>query len=116
MVYWGRTGAGKTRSVYDNLPSLDSLFVYAGSGWFDGYDGQPIVLFDDFGGHEFKISYLLKLLDRYPIRVPVKGGFVHWAPQEIYITSNIDPHNWYSNANPEHVRALLRRITLIHEF
>jgi len=111
IVYWGSTGTGKTRAVYDNLSSRDDVYVHPGGGWFDGYDGQPVALFDDFGGSEFKLSYLLKLLDRYPMRVPIKGGFVAWAPREIYITSNINPDLWFANANPEHVRALMRRIT-----
>lgn len=116
VVYWGRTGAGKTRAVYDNLPSMEDIYVHPGGPWFDGYDGQPIALFDDFCGSEFKISYLLKLLDRYPMKVPIKGGFVNWAPREIYITSNMNPHDWYSNANSEHVAAMFRRITNKVEF
>lgn len=116
IVYWGLTGTGKTRSIYDNLPNLESLFLYPGSGWFDGYYGQPICLFDDFSGSEFKIAYLLKLLDRYPIKVPIKGSFVHWYPSEIYITSNLDPRHWYRGAHPEHVEALFRRFTNIIHF
>lgn len=79
--------------------------------WFDGYEGQENVLFDDFHGGVFKLPYLLKLLDRYPMRVPVKGGFVQWKPRRIFITSNIDPDLWFSNANREHVAALNRRFT-----
>lgn len=114
IVYWGRTGAGKTRAVHDNI-TTDDLWIYPGNGWFDGYDAHPVVLFDDFSGSEVKISYLLKLLDRYDFRVPVKGGFVKWVPQEIYITSNLDPDSWYPNAHLEHNRALKRRFTnLVH--
>lgn len=116
VVYWGRTGAGKTRAVYDNLPSPESLYVHPGGPWFDGYDAQPIALFDDFSGSEFKLAYLLKLLDRYPMRVPVKGGFVSWAPREIYLTSNKDPATWFPNAHPEHVQALFRRFTNVVRF
>lgn len=116
VVYWGRTGSGKTSSVYQNLPDSSSLYVHPGGQWFDGYDQHPIVLFDDFSGSCFKISYLLKLLDRYPMQVPVKGGFVSWCPHEIYITSNLDPHSWYSGAHDEHVAALLRRFTNIVKF
>lgn len=111
IVYHGRTGSGKTRAVMDNLPSPDDIWIYSGDGWFDGYDGQPIVLFDDFSGSEFKISYLLRLLDRYPMQVKVKGGFVNFNPQEIYITSNLAPQAWYPNAHQEHVAAMFRRIT-----
>lgn len=111
VVYWGATGTGKTRAVWEHAASPEDIWVYPGNGWFDGYDGQPIVLFDDFSGSEFKIQYLLKLLDRYPMQVPIKGDFVNWAPREIFITSNKDPNDWYANALPEHVRALFRRFT-----
>lgn len=111
VVYHGKTGAGKTRAVYDNLPAAEELYVHPGGPWFDGYDQQPIVLFDDYAGSEFKLQYLLKLLDRYPMQVPVKGGFVSFVPREVYITSNLHPEDWYRNANPEHVQAMLRRIT-----
>lgn len=116
VIYWGRTGAGKTRAVIDNSADIDDIYIHPGGPWFDGYDGQDIVLFDDFSGSEFKISYLLKLLDRYPMRVPVKGGFVQWTPREIYITSNKDPLLWYSGALNEHQNALIRRVTNCVEF
>lgn len=111
VVYWGRTGAGKTRAVYDNLADPEDIYVHSGGQWFDGYEGQPIVLFDDFGGSEFKLTYLLKLLDRYPMQVPVKGGFVSWTPHEIYLTSNRGPLLWFPNAHDEHVAAMERRFT-----
>lgn len=113
VVYWGRTGSGKTKAVFDNATDL---WIYPGGGWFDGYDGEKQVLFDDFSGAEFKLPYLLKLLDRYPMQVPIKGDFISWLPQEIYITSNINPRNWFPNAHMEHVDALFRRITNIVEF
>lgn len=116
VVYHGPTGSGKTRSVMDNLPTPDHLWTYSGDGWFDGYDGQPIVLFDDFSGSEFKISFLLRLLDRYPMQVRIKGGFTNWCPKEIYITSNLDPNTWYPNAHNEHVNALFRRFTFVYKF
>lgn len=113
IVYYGPTGTGKTRAVVDNSTNL---YIHPGGPWFDGYYGQPQVLFDDFGGSEFKLTYLLKLLDRYPMRVPVKGGFVQWVPREIYITSNQDPKFWFANAHPEHVRALFRRFSFVFRF
>lgn len=113
IVYWGNTGLGKTRSVIENATDL---WIYPGSGWFDGYDGHAQALFDDFSGGEFKINYLLKLLDRYPMQVPIKGNFANWAPHEIYLTSNINPRHWFPNAHPEHVEALFRRLDFIYKF
>lgn len=115
IVHWGRTGTGKTRSVFEFI-SRESIYIHPGENWFDGYNGQPVVLFDDFNGSEFKLSYLLKLLDRYPMRVPVKGDYVNWIPKHIFITSNKSPDEWYPCAYEEHKNALMRRITLIKEF
>lgn len=117
FVYWGPTGTGKTSKVWNDNPPADIWAYSAESGcWFDGYDGQSIVLFDEFHGGIFRLPYLLKLLDAFPMQVPVKGGFVNWVPKKIFITSNIDPVSWFPNANSEHVRALMRRVTNIIHF
>jgi len=115
IVLWGRTGTGKTRKVFDAHESKD-IYVHPGDAWFNGYEGQDIVLFDDYSGSEFKLSYLLKLLDRYKMKVPVKGGYVQWKPRTIYITSNKDPADWYRNALEEHRNAMFRRIKTIEYF
>ena len=107
--FWGKTGSGKTRRVWE-FTDESKLYVHPGDRWFDGYDRQPAVLFDDFDGGWFKITYLLKLLDRYqPMSVPVKGGFTWWMPDTIYFTSNHHPREWYKGASQQHQDALLRR-------
>jgi hypothetical protein len=105
---WGKTGTGKTRRVWQ-YANIDMLWVHPGDRWFDGYDGQPAVLFDDFDGSWFKITYLLKLIDRYAFTVPIKGAYVNWVPKVIYFTSNLHPKEWYPNAKQDHVDALIRR-------
>lgn len=115
IVYWGKTGTGKTKQVY-TFHSLDEVYKHTGERWFDGYTGQPVVLFDDFTGAVFPLSYLLQLMDRYPMRVPIKGGFVEWIPKIIYFTSNINPEDWYQGAIQEHRNALKRRISVTTEF
>lgn len=99
IVLWGKTGTGKTRWVY-HMAGDREVYVYAGtdsnSTWFDGYKGHELVLFDDFrGATTIKFDLLLRLLDRYPLRVPIKGGFVEWCPRKVYITSNTPPDRWY---------------------
>lgn len=116
-VFWGLTGTGKTRKVHDTISSNgQELYIHPGGSWFDGYDGEDNVLFDDYSGSCFALPYLLKLLDRYPMQVPIKGAFVNWKPRTIYITSNLDPRLWYPNAHQEHKNALTRRITEIHHY
>lgn len=115
VVYWGATGTGKTRKVWESH-SRDSIYVHTGERWFDGYAGHEVALFDDFDGSAFKLTYFLRLLDRYPMTVPIKGDYVQWNPKIIYITSNRDPAEWYSGASEEHQAALARRLTHVELF
>lgn len=64
-----------------------------------------------------KINELLKLIDRYPHRLELKGGFRQMLSKKIYITSIMHPKDIY-NLSEEHVKQLLRRIDkiiLIHK-
>jgi len=116
ICYWGNTGLGKTRSVWDNARSIDDIWVYPGKSWFDGYDDHPIALFDEFRGSSMELHMLLQILDRYPIKVRVKGSHANWNPEEIYLTSNIHPIDWYPNVDQPSRDALMRRFTNIYHF
>ncbi len=108
-VIWGETGIGKTRRAVE-LCEDNEYYKKPPGQWFDGYDGETHVLFDDFYGGEMKPSMFLQVTDRYPMRVPYKGGFRNWSPKVIYITSNVSPNDWWSSANlPESVRQAIRR-------
>lgn len=94
-VYVGPTGCGKTSSAVEEFPDI---WFKPDGAWFDGYNGERNVIFDDFrGGRDCGITFafLLRLLDRYRMAVPVKGAFVNWAPHLIIITSNCEPRSWY---------------------
>jgi len=43
--------------------------------WWDGYEQQECVVFDDMRKDTFKFHELLRLFDRYPLRIQVKGGY-----------------------------------------
>lgn len=90
---------------------MDSTFWSPGDfQWFDGYNEQPIVIIDDYRG-EYPVPMFLKLLDRYPMQVPIKGGFVNWSPKKIYITSNVEPRHWYNEVDGRSLAAISRRFT-----
>lgn len=107
QVYWGRTGTGKTRKSHELC--LSEPWTPGDFQWFDGYSNHEYVIIDDYRG-EYPLQMLLKLLDRYPMQVPVKGGFVNWAPRKVFITSNLDPKSWYPVADYLSQQALLRRL------
>ncbi|UYD39149.1 MAG: replication associated protein [Wigfec virus K19_443] len=117
IIRWGSSGTGKTRFAYETYSSDPNGFYrapapYKGSYWFDGYQQESTVLFDDYGGDcLYPLPLMLQLLDGYGMLVPIKGGFVPWKPNRIVITSNIDPDLWYLAQNNEQVEALKRRFT-----
>lgn len=86
------------------------------SRWFDGYDGHPVLLLDDFSGASSKmsLSYTLQLLDRYPITVEVKGDSVPLLATKIFITTNNHPSTWYKWTNRRiQYAALARRVHFV---
>lgn len=108
---YGPTGVGKTRHVVSNEPSL--WISGENLRWFNGYDNQEAVLFDDFRGDFCTFHWLLRLLDRYPVRVEVKGGTREFRPKRIYVTCPYHPRDIYPTV--EDKEQLLRRIThIIH--
>lgn len=112
VVVWGETGTGKSTFCWDQAAGR-STFVPGDFQWFDGYHGQDIVILDDYRG-EYPIAFMLRLLDRFPMQVPIKGGFTSWSPRKVYITSNVAPQYWYPDVDGPTLRAFLRRIETIH--
>lgn len=114
----GPTMTGKSRWAYENYPDCWTTPL-GGGNWYPGYDQEKAVLLDDFGGASSHISVvdLLRLLDRYSVKVPTKGGFCWWCPEVIVITTNIHPTRWYDwSARAESYAALRRRFSKVYEF
>lgn len=111
-VYYGLPGSGKTRrAVYESdhgvIVSADKDRI-----WFDHYQPGRDIIIDEFDG-EIPINQLKRLLDVYPVELPVKGSHVPRDSRRIFITSNTDPINWYPTAEPVHRNALFRRFTSV---
>jgi len=120
-VIWlhGPTGAGKTREAVNFAEKHFGQFNFwissGGLRWFDGYDGHKVAIFDDFRPkHVSHFSFLLRLLDRYPVQVEIKGAFIQWVPHYIFITAPGDARETWSYSTPENLAQLERRIT--HSF
>jgi len=112
IVYYGDTGVGKTHRVHEEAgEDLYSPIVTKDKVWFDNYDGERSILFDDYNG-EITLTYFLRILDKYPLAVEVKGGTAWARWEKVYITSNLHPTEWYPLARGVHERALLRRLKI----
>lgn len=125
-IFWiyGPTGCGKSRFVYDLAMAIakDSNNIWSTSSdlkWFDGYDGQKVAIFDDFRPKEVSFSFLLRVLDRYPLQVPIKGSYTNWNPEYIFITAPHEPEKLFeyrATYRAEDIQQLNRRISQVFNF
>lgn len=115
---YGQTGSGKTYFIQTQEHEGGLWSSKNGLQWFDGYCGQSSVLFDDFRRTcaGFELSWLLRLLDVYPLSVPTKGGFTNWTPNKIFITCPYHFDQELNNLAPSEFAQLKRRITVVVEF
>lgn len=120
IIYYGKSQTGKTYDVYiTDCNKPESVYPLPPPRnandqiWFDGYDNEPILLIDDFNPEHFPATFMIRLLDGYPLRVPVKGGFKQFTSSTIYITSNYSPSLWTQSMDfnsEEHGQALINRL------
>jgi len=107
----GGTGTGKSRIAMLLSAFLGQESTYWAPPdlkWMDGYSGQPLVIIDEFRGG-VPPSRILRLVDRYPLQVEIKGGFAQWKPHLVIFTSNLGMKSCF----PEDlatVEAIQRRI------
>jgi predicted ATPase len=95
-VWYGEAGSGKTwlakHLFRDCYHLLDRNHL-----WMKGYNGQEVLIFDDFH-EESSLDKLLSLIDdSQPWKV-------------VIIISNISPEAWYRDAPEEQRQALLSRV------
>lgn len=114
LVYWlyGGTGLNKTRTAIEH--DSDGWISMENAQWFEGYDANHTMIIDDFRESWCPFVRLLRLLDRYPVRLPCKGGSRQFRSKVIFITSNKAPHLVYPYLGDEDIMQLGRRITTIY--
>ena len=92
-VYWfyGKTGTGKTREATKMMIDLygDNWISLTGDlrTFFDPYNGEKGVIFDDIRKGSIVWNTLLTITDRYRTSVNVKGSRIPWLAETIIFTS-----------------------------
>ena len=109
-MYWfyGPTGSGKSRCAEEMFPN--AYWAMSTGKWWEGYDGQEVVIINDYRKDFCKFHELLNLLDRYPYRVECKGGSRQFTSKTIVITTPLSPEETWENRTSEDLGQLLRRI------
>ena len=113
-VYWiyGPTGTGKTKWASENFKDI---YWKDETKWWDGYDRHKTIFIDDFRASHMKFNCLLRLLDRYPFRCEIKGGYRWITSKNTIITKNRRPSDMYQLPD-EDMQQLNRRIDKIIRF
>lgn len=92
----GPTGSGKTwRARQWCIDNGFEPYWKDSTKWWDRYEGEEVVIWDEFYGHCCKFTDLLRLTDRYPFQVETKGGYVEFCSKIIIFTTNQEPSDWY---------------------
>jgi len=111
VVFWGATGTGKSHRAWERA-GVGAYSKCPRSKFWCGYRGEESVVIDEFRGG-IDISHLLRWLDRYPVRVEVKGSSKPLMAKSYFITSNLHPRNWYPDLDRETYLALERRLEIV---
>ncbi len=120
---YGETSSGKTSSIYERhgLENVYRITQYRKGGggvYFERYNGEPVIVFEEFNG-QVDVEEMLNYLDCYPIRLPARYVDGTACYNVVYLTSNIPLEQQYRDVQvnrPETWKAFLRRITNVVEY
>lgn len=112
---FGRTGAGKTRSVMDRYGYAQCYRVTDYKHPFDTYDGQDVLIFEEFRGG-IKHGDMLNYLDGYPLLLPCRYFNRQACFTKVFIITNIPPDDQYRNVDKESQNAFFRRINKVIQY
>lgn len=108
--HFGPTGTGKSRKVRTENPDA---FIKNADKWWDGYNGESVVIIEDIDKYDIKLGRYLKLWgDHYSFPAECKHqGKRDIRPHKVIITSNYKPDEIW---NDEKTHApIMRRYKLI---
>lgn len=110
---WGDSGVGKTTWAMEHFEDL--YVASGGSHPFDYYDGESVILIDEFRfGGPFTTDVLLRMVDKF--RVPLDARYHDVMPRwtKVIMTSNIPPQDQFRYVDDYRREALARRISEWH--
>ena len=109
--FYGEPGTGKSKKAREDNPG--AYIKDPKTVWWDGYDGEEVVIIDDFDKYQVSQGGDMKRwLDRYPFQAQYKGGSELIRPRKIVVTSNYAPGEiWEDDITRT---AVERRVRVLH--
>lgn len=115
FLFVGPAGSGKTRLMLQWAKAIGTYYVAPaakGSGcYYDDYDGQDVLILDEFDGASMKPTFFNVVCDRYECVLPIHGGAGHQLVSKfIFIGSNYLPKYWWRGRKASQLKQTTRRI------
>lgn len=131
--YWlyGDSGTGKStlcgKLAKRGLAEGESYFRHTSGDyqWWNGYAGQKVIVMEELRRNKLKtaggLAQFLVFLDKYPIPLPVKGGFTTRHYDRVFINTAQSPVDFFTYKTndgdivDESIAQLIRRLDKIYE-
>lgn len=116
---YGKSGTGKTRSIFSQYGYDDVYRITDYNHPFDNYSNEKVIVFEEFYSSNVKIGDMLNYLDIYPLNLPCRYNNKVACYDTVYINSNIPLYEQYKILQKEHKEiwnAFLRRIKSVEIF
>jgi len=111
--YTGPTASGKSHAVFEGYDPATHYVKNLNEDWWDGYKGQPIVIFNEFRG-QIPFKEMLDLIDKWPKTVKWRCKEpVPFLAREIRISSIKKPEDVYVNQSGEPWGQWTRRVVVV---
>lgn len=118
IVYVGPSGSGKSWRCSTDPDYMESGYRFSiqmdSKIYFDGYNNQKTIWFDEFSGRTLPFTTFCQLADRFAGRYETKGGSVLISGLKKILISTIQfPHLWWAGSERFNTdtEQLYRRIT-----
>jgi hypothetical protein len=112
---WGPAGSGKTSGLWNHYQG-DFYRVSDYQHPWDAFNGESVLVLDEYR-YQLHFSFLLDVLDRFPLQLPARYNN-RWASwNEVWIVSNISLDDQYPRVPKDSASrlALERRINSVQE-